>query len=535
MARFYRLSESLHVCAKAVSITALNCLPIFSLSLFSLPLFSLSLAGFMPTLAQANQVESVNLSNGSVLIMDVPDSKAGNRSADSTALAVIPHNGSDSDDLIARLRTGFNMPPVLNNRVDRYRQSYVGKQEYVNRLLERASHYLYLSISEAERRGLPTELALLPVIESAYDPLAVSRSQAAGIWQFVPDTGRLYGLKQTAYYDGRRDPMESTRAAYDYLSQLYQTFGSWELVLASYNAGPGTVSRAMKHNAALGLPTDYWSLNLPAETMGYVPRFLAVVELFRNPQAFNVSMPSLTNRPYFRTVSMQGPMTLNDIAEITGIDARVLHDLNPGLRRDATDPQGPYHVHVPATLDISLENLLVQRAGVATQVVTLPVVNPSALATAMKVSANAQSATSNVVIPGVVTRYRVLAKDTWYAVARQFAVAPAALMASNNSNGQDPLVIGRELIIPDRNTFDHNNSASAVTLMNVSSSTPVGDQRIELKRKVMNGETLESISQQYQVTLSEIRAWNGDLSSNLRPGQLLTLRVSPGFLNTKSL
>lgn len=181
-------------------------------------------------------------------------------------------------DLWNRLRAGYRMnggQPIYNQRIEGQKSWFTSRQDYLNRLTARASRYIYHTVREAERRNIPTELALLPVIESSYDPSGTSSAAAAGLWQFIPSTGRIYGLNQSSTYDGRRDVIESTRAAYDFLTALYNQFGSWELALAAYNAGPGRVQKAIDANAARGLPTDYWSLRLPTETMNYVPRFLA--------------------------------------------------------------------------------------------------------------------------------------------------------------------------------------------------------------------------------------------------------------------
>ena len=185
-------------------------------------------------------------------------------------------------DLWNRLRAGYRMnggQPVYNQRIEAQKGWFTSRQDYLNRLTARASRYLYHTVREAERRNIPTELALLPVIESSYDPSGTSSAAAAGLWQFIPSTGRIYGLNQSSTYDGRRDVIESTRAAYDFLTALHNQFGSWELALAAYNAGPGRVQKAIDANRAQGLPTDYWSLRLPTETMNYVPRILAVAEM----------------------------------------------------------------------------------------------------------------------------------------------------------------------------------------------------------------------------------------------------------------
>src|SRR5690606_12164345 len=162
-----------------------------------------------------------------------------------------------------------------------------------------------------------TELALLPIIESSYDPAATSSAAAAGLWQFIPSTGRIYGLKQTPLYDGRRDVVESTRAAYEFLGSLYNQFGSWELALASYNAGPCSTPHAMNRNKARRLPTDFWSLKSPQETMSYSPRLLAVAQIITTPGQYGVSLPPIANRPHFREVPV-GVANLNEIAAITG-------------------------------------------------------------------------------------------------------------------------------------------------------------------------------------------------------------------------
>jgi len=459
---------------------------------------------------------TITLSNGSVLTLDGPREPAG-----------VVRAGSEADNLIDRLRDGFAMTPVDNARIGQHKLWLQGKQAYLDRVLDRASRFMYLAVTEAERRGLPTELALLPIIESAYDPQATSRSQAAGLWQFIPDTGRLYGLRQSWWYDGRRDPMESTRAAYDYLSSLYATFGDWSLVLASYNAGPGAVSRAMKRNAAAGLPTDYWSLRLPEETMNYVPRFMAVVALFRDPSRFGVNLATLPNRPVFRTVTARGPLSLNDVADVTGIDLPTLRLLNPGLRRDGMDPDGPAHVHVPASLDVTRENQLAQLGNSSSAVRVAQ--NDG---TVQMLSAPAPAQVLPVAVRQTVGggRHLVQAKETWYSIARAYNTTPAQLSAANQSALSTPLDIGRELVIPAGAGII--TSPAAPEVITVASSQ--NDGRVEIRRRVVAGDTLDTLRRQYQVTLAELRAWNGDLQE-LRPGQILVLRVVPDMLSPRAL
>lgn len=278
------------------------------------------------------------------------------RAVEGDRLLILKHG-----DVWKRMRVGFKMDTeVWNPRIDAQRSWFVSRQPYIDRLSARASRYLYHTVKEAERRGIPTELALLPVIESSYDPAATSSAAAAGLWQFIPSTGKIYGLRQNSLYDGRRDVVESTRAAYEFLGSLYNQFGSWELALAAYNAGPGRIQQAINRNKAAGLPTDYWSLKLPQETMNYVPRFIAVAQIIKNPDEYGVSLPPIANRPHFREVSV-GTANLNDIAAVTGLSRAEIYALNPGHRGDFIGADSPMKILIPAdlspTIDAKLKKL----------------------------------------------------------------------------------------------------------------------------------------------------------------------------------
>ena len=280
------------------------------------------------------------------------------RAVEGDRLLVLKHG-----DVWKRMTVGFKMNLNMHHpRIEAQRGWFISRQPYLDRLSARASSYLYYTVKEAERRGMPTELALLPVIESSYDPAATSSAAAAGLWQFIPSTGRIYGLKQNTGYDGRRDVVESTRAAYEFLGSLYNQFGSWELALAAYNAGPGRIQQAINRNKAAGLPTDYWSLKLPQETMNYVPRFLAVAQIIKNPSAYGVNLPPIANRPHFREISV-GAVSLNDIATITGLSRAELYQLNPGHRGEYIDPQSPMRILIPADLSPVIDSRLKKLNG----------------------------------------------------------------------------------------------------------------------------------------------------------------------------
>lgn len=300
--------------------------------------------------AASKQVGSNYLDANSLDSLEDLLSATDMRAVEGDRLLILKHG-----DVWKRMTVGFKMD--LNHwdsRIEAQRSWFVSRQPYIERLSARASRYLYHTVKEAERRGLPTELALLPIIESSYDPAATSSAAAAGLWQFIPSTGRIYGLKQSGMYDGRRDVVESTRAAYEFLGSLYNQFGSWELALAAYNAGPGRIQQAINRNREAGLPTDYWSLRLPQETMNYVPRFLAVAQIIKNPNAYGVTLPPIANRPHFREISV-GPANLNDIAAVTGLSRAELYALNPGHRGDQIDSSSPMRILIPADISPSID------------------------------------------------------------------------------------------------------------------------------------------------------------------------------------
>lgn len=265
------------------------------------------------------------------------------RAVEGDRLLILKHG-----DVWKRMIVGFKMDEnKWDPRIDAQRSWFISRQPYLDRLSARASRYLYHTVKEAERRGLPTELALLPIIESSYDPAATSSAAAAGMWQFIPSTGKIYGLRQSTYYDGRRDVVESTRAAYEFLGSLYNQFGSWELALAAYNAGPGRIQQAINRNRAAGLPTDYWSLRLPQETMNYVPRFLAVAQIVKSQQKYGISLPPIANRPHFREINVPSGASLNEIASLAGLSRAELYQLNPGHRGETIDVSSPGRILIP--------------------------------------------------------------------------------------------------------------------------------------------------------------------------------------------
>jgi membrane-bound lytic murein transglycosylase D len=232
--------------------------------------------------------------------------------------------------LWARVIAGFRMAPMENDLVRQWEDWYSDRPEYVARMIERTSRFHFLVVENVEKRKMPLEIALIPMIESAYNPAAYSRAHASGMWQFVAATGRDYGLRQSWWYDGRRDVIDATEAALDYLEKLYGLFGDWQLALAAYNCGEGTVSRAIERNQAKGLPTDYESLSLPAETREYVPKLVAVKNIVSDPARYGLKIDDIENEQYFDVVTLKQHMDVKLAADLAEIPLQEFMLLNPG-------------------------------------------------------------------------------------------------------------------------------------------------------------------------------------------------------------
>ncbi len=389
------------------------------------------------------------------------------------------------------LRAGMTDNFADNSRIDTQRSWFTSHQGYLNRMTDRAARYLAYTTAEAQRRHMPVELALLPVIESAYDPFAVSRSQATGIWQFVPGTRRIFGLRESWLYDGRRDIVDSTRAAYDFLSTLYNKYHDWNLVLAAYNAGPGIVDKAIARNIASGRPTDYWSLNLPAETMAYVPRFLAILQIVRNPELYGVQLSPIVNEPYFRIVAIPGQVDLNAVARLAGISEDDMRSLNPGFMHGLTDPMGPQRILVPVSVKTDLQE----------QLASLP---PPRRTLTM--------------------HYRVHRGDDLFRIAHRFGMSTEQLAAMNHLHSGhlhrgEILMVNRE----ESTATDHSSDDRYHT--SVAQANP-DHSRIHFIQ-IHHRSSLTHIAEHYHISVAELASWN-HLSphSTCRRGQKLKILQS---------
>jgi membrane-bound lytic murein transglycosylase D len=250
-------------------------------------------------------------------------------------------------DLWQRVRDGYRMPDLTGALVQNHERWYATRPEYVQRMTERGGRYLFHIMNEVERRGMPAELALLPFIESAFNPQAMSVAKASGMWQFIPSTGRDFDLKQNHFRDDRRDVLASTRAALDYLARLHRQFGDWHLALAAYNWGEGNVSRAITRNQRLGLGTDYESLRMPAETRSYVPKLQAVKNIVADPQAHGLRLPEFKNHPYFMSVAIKRDIDVALAAQLAGLGVEEFKTLNPSMNKPVILAAGTAQVLLP--------------------------------------------------------------------------------------------------------------------------------------------------------------------------------------------
>lgn len=424
-----------------------------------------------------------------------------------------PEPGSkDSPDLWARIRSGFSMPspdqPAIDAEIDRY----IRNPSFLDRTAQRARPYLHYIVEQVESRGVPSEIALLPVVESAFQPFAYSPARASGIWQFIPETGRRFGLRQNWWYDGRRDILASTRAALDYLTALRDQFGGdWQLAVAAYNCGEGAVSRAVQDNQRAGKPTDFWNLSLPEETRSYVPRLLGLARIVASPRAYGVQLAAIPNEPYLTRVGLQGPVDLNVAASAAGIPLADLRHLNPGFSRWATDPDGPHHLVLP----IHKADSFTARLSEMPEHERLPwkrhVVRRGETLTALARRFGTTPDTlrelnqlrGNQVRPGNVVRVPLLAKTANAAVLVADASGATAQPASR-STGEDG-----------------KGGRKTPTTLRVSEPAMVTQKFV-----VRPGETLYSLARRYGVTPQALASMNGISSkAGVKAGQTLAVQV----------
>lgn len=374
------------------------------------------------------------------------------------------------DDVWERIRYQLSIEIPQNRPVVAQRNYYAGHQNYLNRISKRAEPYLHFIVEEVEKREMPIEIALLPIVESAFDPFGYSHRAASGIWQFMPRTGERFDLKQNWWYDGRRDIVQSTRAALDYLSYLHKTLeGDWLNAIAAYNSGEGRLMRAIKKNRKKHLPTDFWSLDLPRETMTYVPKLLALADLVKRADDFNVTWTPILNAQVVEVVDVGSQIDLALAAEMADISLTELYRLNPGFNRWATDPNGP--------------NLLL-----------LPVDKAEAFAQKL--------AKTDIKNRLRWQRYVVTRGDSLSVIAKKFTTSTSAIRSLNKLHS-NTIRIGQELLVPLTNGAINSEHLPNKMRLAANKST-----RTKLTHKVKSGDTLWDISRQYDITMDELAKWN---------------------------
>lgn len=415
-------------------------------------------------------------------------------------------------DVWERMRQGFQLQDNLgvNPRIEQQRLWFASNPSFLENAGERGSLYIHYIIERLEERNMPLELALLPVIESAYNPMAYSRADAVGLWQFIPSTGRYYNLRQTRFYDGRRDITASTTAAMDYLTRLHDMFnGDWLLALAAYNAGEGTVSRAIERNEKLGLPTDYWNLPLPAETQAYVPKLLALSQVVLAPEAYGVNLNPIANEPYFQVVEINQRMDLSKVAAVANIDEDELFQLNPAFKQRTTI-DGPQHLLVPTS-----------KAQLLTA--SLSTMRPEELISSRPLKPVFEGADDNE-IAQLKRAYRVKRGDNLAAIAKANKVDVKDLQRWNKMTGKN-LKVGQTLVMQDKTKRSAGRINTVVAANGKSKGKDTGKTVAKTQQtyKVQQGDSLYMVAKRFNVEMQHLKRWNPRVGQALKPGQMLTV------------
>ena len=474
--------------------------------------------------------------------------------------ASLPSSPAGPEDVLSRLRRGFELSYEENRRTAAELKWFVKHPDYLERVFTRAQRYLPYIVAELERRGMPLELALLPIVESAYDPFAYSHGRAAGLWQMIPGTARRFGIKQNWWYDGRRDVVDSTRAALDYLEYLEGlNDGNWLNAIASYNSGEGNVLRAARRNRNAGKPTDFWYLKLPKETSMYVPKLLALVEIVADPAKHKLTLPVVANEQQFVVADIGSQLDLALAAELAGVDVDTVYQYNPGYNRWSTDPAGPHRLVMPVTVAEKFETALdevpvrervrwkrhkVKTGEAISQIAEKYSTTVATIRSANNLRGNTIRAGHHLMIPvatkplgaysksadarlaktqnrkrkGNKVEHIVKSGESFWTISRRYKVTHRQLAAWNGMAPGDTLSVGRRLVVW--------TNASAVAMPATSPMSSTGNTMRKLRYTVRNGDSLYLIARKFRVGIDQIARWNSiDKNKILRPGQKLTMYV----------
>lgn len=395
-------------------------------------------------------------------------------------------------DVWQRVRSQLKFEFADNKRIAAQRNWYLKHPNYMQRVAMRAKPFLHLIVEEMEQQNMPLELVLLPIVESAFDPFAYSHGRAAGMWQFIPSTGKRFGMKQTWWYDGRRDVMASTQGAIDYLNYLVKMFdGNWLHALAAYNSGEGRVQRAIRKNKKMGKPSDFWSLDLPKETRAYVPKLLALADILDKSEQYNFEWPEINNMPLTQEVMVGTQIDLALAAEMAGLTLKELHALNPGYNRWATDPNGPYKLLLPID---KVEKFTVELAKTDS------------------------SQRLNWV------RHKVKGGDSLLKLAKKYHTT-TDIISKVNELRSNVIISGEYLIIPVALKSLESYSLSQEQRLAKTQSKISGAYKLD--HTVKSGDTFWDLSREYKVNLRQLAKWNGMAPTDtLRPGKNLVVWVN---------
>ncbi|SDY93758.1 transglycosylase SLT domain-containing protein [Nitrosomonas sp. Nm58] len=393
------------------------------------------------------------------------------------------------DDLWARIRGGFAVAGMRSQEVRHNENHFTRHQKYIDRIVERSRRYLFHIVEEVERRGMPTEIALIPIVESAFDPAAYSHRHASGLWQLIPSTGKAFGLEQNWWYDERRDVVAATRAALDYLQKLYKMFGDWKLTLAAYNCGEGVLKRSIDENHKENDGINFRDLELPNETRNHVAKLIAVRNIIANPENFGVKLKPLPNRPYFKQVEITQHIDVKLAAELAGVPEKEFTALNPAYHRPII------------RIDDSPRTLL------------LPVNK------AKTFIANLENYDESLVSWRV---YKVKEGETIEDLSSRYAINVAELAEINGISINDTLKKRQTLLVPRSKNRTRENDYLAQDNNQHNTNSLLNDSIIYIVKK---GDTLDDIAKRYGIDIKEIKSWNGN-SERLSIGQELTLRLS---------
>lgn len=411
-----------------------------------------------------------------------------------------------SDDLWERIKDGYAMPELKSSYVDNHTNWYATRPEYIQRMVQRSQKYLYHIVEEVQKRGMPTEIALLPMVESAFNPKANSTSRASGIWQFIPSTGKNFGLKQDWWVDNRRGVTAATDAALTYLQKLHGMFGTWDLALAAYNAGEGTVQRAINRNRNKGLPTDYESLNLPQETRNYVPKLQAIKNIMSNPEQYGLKIDSIPNRPYFTKVNAPQQIDVHLAAKLAEISFDEFSALNPEYNRPVATARGNVHE------------------------ILLPVSASQTFADNL----------SNYDKPLVSWQaYHAKRGERMDHIANKFGINVAQLREANGMSAGYKVASASTMLVPSNIASDADGNPDAqvdsdtidtASLENNNLSTTseeTDSSKRQVIHKVRKGENIAQVAKKYGVNAKELMAQNGLKSGKLQAGQIIKVNYTP--------